>query len=198
MTADLPLEREVDLLPCPFCGSKARTSSRLDESLWSHEQVEWLQIGCSADCDIFMASEVHEDVRANWNRRIAKARSPASLEVGREAIARIIDPDAWAKFERKARIYAAHVTEDERRVWDNYMVAKSLAKADEIIGLGKEGCSAGAESARTWTLPVLTEAPRPAGLCPYEALQELLDLLEEARPGAEAVETARAVLRARV
>jgi Lar family restriction alleviation protein len=59
---------EGEMLPCPFCGAPPRTHKWMTESLFSHAQVEWLQIQCD-DCDIMMSSEQQDDLRDRWNRR---------------------------------------------------------------------------------------------------------------------------------
>ena len=37
------------LLPCPFCGCKAVASINKDESLWSHDVVDWTRVHCTND-----------------------------------------------------------------------------------------------------------------------------------------------------
>jgi len=39
----------TELLPCPFCGSKAVASINKDESLWSHDVVDWTRVHCTND-----------------------------------------------------------------------------------------------------------------------------------------------------
>jgi hypothetical protein len=58
---------------------------------------------------------------------IAKARSPASVGVGREEMARVIDPHAWDLSPRTGKLYEMG---EPRRL-------RALAKADEIIGLSQ-------------------------------------------------------------
>lgn len=42
---------DVDKLrACPFCGGEAHMCFSKDESLWSHNIVDWARVGCM-DCD---------------------------------------------------------------------------------------------------------------------------------------------------
>jgi hypothetical protein len=75
----------VALEPCPFCGSEAKVSTYLCESLWSHNVVEWLNIACH-DCDILMASEKHDELRARWNTRALITATEAMVEAGEDAL----------------------------------------------------------------------------------------------------------------
>jgi Lar family restriction alleviation protein len=57
-------------LPCPFCGKDARTSVSKDESLWSHEIVDWYYVGCDS-CDFSMSECIYEeDLIEKWNSRV--------------------------------------------------------------------------------------------------------------------------------
>lgn len=57
------------LLPCPFCGEPPRCGTFHTESLFSHDQVEWLSISCT-ECDCALVEgEDHAEVRERWNRR---------------------------------------------------------------------------------------------------------------------------------
>jgi len=38
-----------ELMACPFCGSAAVKSVRTDEDIWTHNQVEYTNIGCGND-----------------------------------------------------------------------------------------------------------------------------------------------------
>jgi Lar family restriction alleviation protein len=60
----------TELKPCPFCGGKADVSKRMDEDLWSHDQVEWTECGC-IDCGIYFAwpPGAEPDAIAQWNTR---------------------------------------------------------------------------------------------------------------------------------
>ena len=59
-----------DLLPCPFCGNEARTSTYETESLWSHNQVTYTKVFCD-ECDVSFATEPGYELEAPaaWNRR---------------------------------------------------------------------------------------------------------------------------------
>lgn len=70
----------ASLLPCPFCGTAPNTGTYETESLWSHAIVPYLSVSCP-ECDVLMEGEVHDEVRAAWNRRTPP---PAVSEV-REA-----------------------------------------------------------------------------------------------------------------
>lgn len=61
--------REEEVKPCPFCGDAATARRWQGESLWSHEVVEWLSIGCGGDCDYSMGSELQEKLILRWNTR---------------------------------------------------------------------------------------------------------------------------------
>ena len=37
---------EKALKPCPFCGSAASLSTRVDEDLCTHNMVEWTEVRC--------------------------------------------------------------------------------------------------------------------------------------------------------
>ena len=61
------------LMPCPFCGCKAVASINKDESLWSHDVVDWTRVHCTNDecnaqteatCEGYEPSAVEV-----WNRR---------------------------------------------------------------------------------------------------------------------------------
>jgi len=56
-------------LPCPFCGRPPETSIHKDESLWSHEIVDWYYVYCT-ECDIGMNEcNDEEELVERWNRR---------------------------------------------------------------------------------------------------------------------------------
>jgi|GEM_PF-6505342 Lar family restriction alleviation protein len=64
------------LLPCPFCGEIPSERRWMDESVYSHATVEYLQITCDG-CDAgTRASEKHDEIRSAWNTRAALAASP--------------------------------------------------------------------------------------------------------------------------
>ena len=85
-----------DLLPCPFCGASAQISTRTDECIWSHDQVEWTAVSCSGgpDFDCFQpsvdwptsATDDHGTQLSisQWNRRAIPA-ADARAEVLKEA-----------------------------------------------------------------------------------------------------------------
>ena len=61
------------LLGCPFCGCKAAASVNKDESLWSHDVVDWTRVHCTNDecnaqteatCEGYEPSAIEV-----WNRR---------------------------------------------------------------------------------------------------------------------------------
>jgi Lar family restriction alleviation protein len=81
----------VDLLPCPFCGNDARTSTYETESLWSHDQVTYTKVFCD-ECDVSFATEPGYELEAPeaWNRRAAPA--PDGM---REGVADALMP--WLK-----------------------------------------------------------------------------------------------------
>jgi hypothetical protein len=67
----------TDMLPCPFCGNKPHRKTYDDEDIWSHDLVQWLEVGCN-ECNISFSWPVHaiedDDNDANpilrWNTRI--------------------------------------------------------------------------------------------------------------------------------
>ena len=74
------------LLPCPFCGSKAVASVNRDESLWSHDVVDWTRVHCTNDdcnaqteatCEGYEPSAIEV-----WNRRTPQpvVREPLTCE----------------------------------------------------------------------------------------------------------------------
>jgi Lar family restriction alleviation protein len=56
---------------CPFCGDPPNIYTRMDESLFSHNIVQWTTVSCS-NCDIQMNSEDEEDLVGRWNTRRKK------------------------------------------------------------------------------------------------------------------------------
>lgn len=60
---------DLEMLPCPFCGEEARHNVRQDESIWSHNIVDWHSIGCP-HCEISMEQcEGFDEVLESWNSR---------------------------------------------------------------------------------------------------------------------------------
>lgn len=72
--------RSEALLPCPFCGGPARLSNRQDESLWSHELVDWYSASC-LDCDIEMTEcDDFDGLRKAWNTRAGQPSASSEVE----------------------------------------------------------------------------------------------------------------------
>jgi hypothetical protein len=61
----------LGLLACPFCGGRAEEYMRMDEALWSHEDVPWRRIACaSCDCSTPDVCDGAEPTAAAiWNNR---------------------------------------------------------------------------------------------------------------------------------
>jgi hypothetical protein len=59
------------LLPCPFCGEAAEEITRMDESLWSHDNVPWRRIECvGCECQTPDVCDGAEPTAAEiWNNR---------------------------------------------------------------------------------------------------------------------------------
>ena len=67
MSATMP---DLKMLPCPFCGDEAHHSVRRDESLWSHNIVDWHYIECRC-CEIEMHQcDGYDEVLSRWNTRV--------------------------------------------------------------------------------------------------------------------------------
>ena len=67
--------------PCPFCGKAPRVHAQKDESLWSHDIVDWHYVGCT-DCDVEMSECDDVDaLRERWNmrRRAAQVAPTATI-----------------------------------------------------------------------------------------------------------------------
>jgi Lar family restriction alleviation protein len=60
---------DLEILPCPFCGTAARHYTRKDESIWSHATVDWHYISCG-HCEVEMHQcDGFDEVLARWNTR---------------------------------------------------------------------------------------------------------------------------------
>ena len=60
-----------EFLPCPFCGLPPFEGTHHDESLWSHNVVEWQDVGCR-HCGVSMSDEDLSALVNRWNRRQCK------------------------------------------------------------------------------------------------------------------------------
>lgn len=58
------------LKPCPFCGGQPDQTSRMDEDLGTHNQVEWVGVRCN-ECDIGFEWPIQCEPGAvkQWNTR---------------------------------------------------------------------------------------------------------------------------------
>lgn len=48
----------MNLKPCPFCGTPPLVSTRRDEDLATHNEVEWTSVGCP-ECSISFEWPTH-------------------------------------------------------------------------------------------------------------------------------------------
>lgn len=64
---------EIELKPCPFCGSGGVIYFWQDEDLWSHNIVEWQKVRCTGcECEGQSSCEGYEESEtavAVWNTR---------------------------------------------------------------------------------------------------------------------------------
>lgn len=92
------------------------------------------------DCERFTSRygrSLIEIAKAHWKTR-AEGPVPVSAPLDREGVARIIDPDGWATFDRQRRELTTmgRDPESERGPW--MYVQRSLAKADAILALSQQ------------------------------------------------------------
>ena len=63
----------MELKPCPFCGSEARVSTYMDEDIWTHNTVKYVQVeykGCEISTHAWPESVADYEVYAVWNSRV--------------------------------------------------------------------------------------------------------------------------------
>jgi hypothetical protein len=66
----------TDMLDCPYCGNQPTVRKFMDEDIWSHNIVEYLEVSCGECCTNF-SLPVHaieeDDIDYNpilrWNTR---------------------------------------------------------------------------------------------------------------------------------
>jgi hypothetical protein len=60
----------TDWLCCPFCGGRPTLICYKDESLRSHDQVDWFEVLCD-DCDLRTPNQCEgfDEVEKHWNTR---------------------------------------------------------------------------------------------------------------------------------
>ena len=78
-----------ELKPCPFCGGEASASSRMDEDLSTHNQVEWKKVGCDS-CEVYFEIPDGYDcgtAAEQWNTRPALKDRDVVLEEAAERAA---------------------------------------------------------------------------------------------------------------
>ena len=125
-------ELKADLLNCPFCGGEPSPDGRItysgkQEAWWPDETrvqeaffVHCLK--CSVDNKGLLGHQTQAEAIAAWNTRHSLG--------DRESIARIVDSDEWAAFDR-----CASENENLRVRGPSDFCKRSLAKADAIIAL---------------------------------------------------------------
>ena len=117
------------LQSCPFCGS-----TKIELRDIAQQTLVAVCCGCKAEGGyntIEHASTSREQAVTAWNTR-AEA-SPKTME--REAVARIIDPDGWATFDRQRATLTNMGRDPETELGPWMYVKRSLAKADAILAL---------------------------------------------------------------
>jgi Lar family restriction alleviation protein len=85
-----------NLLPCPFCGGKARLDQRETQSLWNSSDATFSHVSCD-ECDIhgqdFCDDPSGEEAIEWWNTRIQSA--PAEVAQGEAIHQWEFAEDAW-------------------------------------------------------------------------------------------------------
>jgi hypothetical protein len=71
---------QQELKNCPFCGGEAETNERIDEDLWTHNQVPWFEIKCG-ECEIGLdrPKEIMNETIQWWNTRAATSQPQGDL-----------------------------------------------------------------------------------------------------------------------
>jgi|GEM_PF-1879760 hypothetical protein len=84
---------EIELKPCPFCGSKPWLSRDMDEDLWSHNIVEWKQVKCTeCECEGIRTCDGFEvDAVTMWNTRFTMATPDGYVLVPLEPTEAMVD-----------------------------------------------------------------------------------------------------------
>ena len=124
----------ASLLGCPLCGGSQIGGPYTDER---EGMVYFACISRPGEPCAQVYGRTPDGARERWNTR--RAPPPAVSEV-REAVARIVDPQAWDE-RPKLLESAEHWRETQSGLADRYaqdadrVVARSLAKADAILAL---------------------------------------------------------------
>lgn len=173
-----------DLLPCPFCGGEAQISTRTDECLWSHNQVEWTAISCSGkpDFDCFQPSvdwpssatdEAGTQLSVSqWNRRALPAftlpddAAKVVEEAGR------LEPEI-----RKLAWSWAHETADTIRALIAIITAQAAQIAEALAAASRADEAAKADYAARVAAETALAAEREKNAKLVEALQKTHDAL---------------------
>ena len=125
----------TELLPCPFCGSKAVASVNRDESLWSHGVVDWTRVHCTNDdcnaqteatCEGYEPSAIEV-----WNRRTPQ---PVVLEPSEaEIVFAAISSGEWTVTRNQPSCYLT----DEGNARNAWSVQRAVAPYCADLGPGK-------------------------------------------------------------